>query len=324
MFVRDGKFDFQQLGEVTEVVARNLNRILDVNVYPDPRAKRSSDRHRPIGIGVQGLVDAFVLRRLPFDSEEARILNRQIFEVIYFHALRASCDIARYDGHYETYPGSPMSKGLFQFNLWGKTWQEASAFPPDQHLDWEGLKADIARYGIRNSLLTAPMPTASTSQILGNTEAFEAFNSNLYVRRTLAGEFVCVNKHLVKDLMELNLWNEQLKDQIVAGNGSIQHINSIPDDIKLLYRTVWEISQKAIIDMAADRGVYIDQSQSLNIHMTNVDAAKLTSMHFYGWRKGLKTGMYYLRTKSATDAVKVTLDPTCSLVDKDGCLSCSS
>ncbi|XP_064636493.1 ribonucleoside-diphosphate reductase large subunit-like [Lineus longissimus] len=298
----DRTFDFQKLVYVTGVIARNLNKIIDVNFYPVPEAKKSNMRHRPIGIGVQGLADAFILMRYPFDSPEAIDLNKKIFETIYYGALKASCELAEKLGPYETYEGSPVSKGILQFDMWGVK-------QTNRH-DWDGLRADIKKYGVRNSLLIAPMPTASTAQILGNNEAFEAFTSNIYTRRVLAGEFQMVNHHLVKDLTALGLWSDDLKNQILAYGGSIQQIEGIPEDIKNLYKTVWEISQKVVIDMAADRGAYIDQSQSLNIHIATPNYGKLSSMHFYGWKKGLKTGMYYLRTKPAANAVQFTVDKT--------------
>ena len=304
MFVseKNQTFDFGKLAHVIQVMTRNLNRVIDINHYPLPEARKSNFSHRPIGLGVQGLADTFILLRLPFDSPAARKLNRDIFETIYFAALTASNQLAEKDGYYESYPGSPMSRGQFQFDLWGVQPED-----PDRH-DWKTLRADIKKSGIRNSLLVAPMPTASTSQILGNNEAFEPYTSNLYVRRTLAGEFVCVSRHLLSDLLRLGLWTPEMKNKLVAENGSVQQIAEIPSDIKLLYRTVWEIPGKSIIDMAADRGAFIDQSQSLNVHMTDVNFGKLTSMHFYAWKKGLKTGMYYLRTKAAVDAIKFTVD----------------
>lgn len=318
------QFDYKKLFEITKVVTRNLDRVIDINYYPVPQAERSNRRHRPIGIGVQGLTDTFILMRLPYESIEAQQVNKRIFETIYFAALTASCELAQRDGPYESYEGSPISQGLYQFDLWGQTWHD-SAFSDTDAWDWIELFKKVDQYGVRNSLLTAPMPTATTSQILGNTESFEPMTSNLYVRRTLAGEFVCVNRFLLKDLIELGLWSPVMKDAIVAANGSIQGITNIPDGIKALYKTVWEISQKTIIDMAADRGAYIDQSQSMNIHMINANEAKLTSMHFHAWKKGLKTGMYYLRTKSAADAVKVTLAPQqCSLDNKDDCVMCGA
>lgn len=300
MFVKDKVFDFQQLFEVTKVVARNLNKVIDINYYPVPQAEYSNLRHRPIGIGVQGLADAFILMRYPFDSKEAAQLNIEIFETIYFAACTASNELAKQFGPYESYPGSPMSQGKFQFDLWGVT--------PTNRWDWADLRAKVAAHGLRNSLLVAPMPTASTSQILGNNECFEPYTSNLYVRRTLAGEFVCVSKHLLKDLIERGLWNSALKQKLIAHDGSVQTIKEIPADLRELYKTVWEIKTKVIMDMAADRGAFICQSQSLNVHMTNINFGKLTSMHFYAWKKGLKTGMYYLRSKAAADAIKFTVD----------------
>lgn len=300
MFVKDGKFDFQKLFDITYVATKNLNKIIDGNYYPVPEAKNSNLRHRPIGLGVQGLADAFILMRYPFDSEEAKLLNKQIFETIYYSALTASKDLAKEHGPYETYEGSPMSQGKFQHDLWGVT--------PTDLWEWDILKDEIKEHGIRNSLLLAPMPTASTSQILGNNECIEPYTSNIYTRRTLSGEFVIVNKHLMRDLVKLGLWNETLKNKLIASNGSVQNIDEIPDNIKELYKTAWEISQRVIIDLSADRGAYVDQSQSLNIFMEDANFAKLTSMHFYGWKAGLKTGMYYLRTKAARDAIKFTLD----------------
>ncbi len=299
-FVKDGEFDHQRLFEITKVVTRNLNKIIDRNYYPIEEARRSNMRHRPIGIGVQGLADAFIMLRLPFDSDPARKLNRDIFETIYFAAVMASMEAAKADGPYETFPGSPMSKGIFQFDMWN--------VKPSTRWDWEALRAEVMKHGVRNSLLLAPMPTASTSQILGNNECFEPYTSNIYTRRTLSGEFIVVNKHLLKDLVKLGIWNNALKQKIIAANGSIQNIAEIPQEIKDLYKTVWEIKQKVIIDMAADRGAFIDQSQSLNLFMENPTLSRITSMHFYAWEKGLKTGMYYLRTKAATDAVKFTVE----------------
>lgn len=299
-FVKDGKFDHDKLFEITYVATKNLNKIIDGNYYPVAEAKNSNFRHRPIGLGVQGLADAFILMRCPFDSPEAKQHNIDIFETIYYAALCASKDLAKVDGHYETYPGSPISKGKFQFDLWN--------VEPTSRWEWDVLKEEVAKYGVRNSLLLAPMPTASTSQILGNNECIEPYTSNIYSRRTLSGEFVVVNKHLMRDLVKLNLWSENLKNKLIAANGSVQDIDEIPDNLKELYKTAWEISQKTIIEMSADRGAYIDQSQSLNIFMENANFAKLTSMHFYGWKAGLKTGMYYLRTKAARDAIKFTLD----------------
>lgn len=299
-FVIDGKFDHEKLYEVTYQAALNLNRIIDNNFYPVEEARNSNLRHRPIGLGVQGLADAFILMRYPFESEEAKKLNSEIFETIYFAALTASKDLAIKDGAYETYEGSPASKGILQYDMWGVT--------PSPRWDWTALKAEIKKHGIRNSLLLAPMPTASTSQILGNNECFEPYTSNIYTRRVLSGEFVVVNKHLLKDLVELGLWDSDMKNKIISSNGSIQHIPEIPTQIKELYKTVWEIKQRTIIDMAADRGAFICQSQSLNLFVDTPSAAKLTSMHFYAWKKGLKTGMYYLRTQAATQAVQFTVE----------------
>lgn len=299
-FVKDGEFDHQKLFEVTYQLTVNLNKIIDGNYYPVPETRNSNMRHRPIGIGIQGLADAFILMRYPFDSEEARALNREVFETIYYASCTASKDLARRDGTYETFAGSPASKGILQFDMWNVT--------PTDRWEWGVLKDEIMKYGMRNSLLLAPMPTASTAQILGNNECFEPYTTNIYSRRTLAGEFIVVNKHLLKDLVNLGLWNESLKNKLMASNGSVQNIEEIPDNLKALYKTAWEISQRVVIDMAADRGAYICQSQSLNIFMENANFGKLTSMHFYAWEKGLKTGMYYLRTKAATDAIKFTVD----------------
>jgi len=294
------EYDFKALYEVTKVATRNLNKVIDRNYYPIEEARLSNMQHRPIGLGVQGLADAYMLLRLPFESEAATKLNIDIFETIYFAACEASCDLATLEGPYESFAGSPASKGLLQFDLWGKT-QHSGRW------DWDGLKARIVKHGLRNSLLVAPMPTASTAQILGNNESFEPYTQNLYVRRTLSGEFVSVNRHLLKDLIERKLWTEELRTQLIANNGSIQSL-PLPADLRELYKTVWEIKQKKVIDMSADRGAYIDQSQSLNIHMVDATTAKLSSMHFHGWQRGLKTGMYYLRTKAATDAIKFTVD----------------
>lgn len=299
----DGKFDHQKLYEITKVVTRNLNKVIDVNYYPVEEARNSNMRHRPIGLGVQGLADAFIMLRMPFDSEEARRLNEDIFETIYFGAMEASMELAKVQGPYETFKGSPVSKGIFQFDMWGVN-------PKSGRWNWEQLKQDVKKHGVRNSLLLAPMPTASTSQILGNNECFEPYTSNIYTRRTLSGEFIIANKHLMKDLIDLGLWNETMRQKLIATNGSVQPIPEIPQNIKDIYKTVWEISQKAIIDMSADRGAYICQSQSLNIHLKDPNFGKLTSMHFYAWKKGLKTGMYYLRSTAAADAIKFTLDKT--------------
>lgn len=299
-FVIDGKFDHQKLYEITKVVTRNLNKVIDVNYYPVPEARNSNMKHRPIGIGVQGLADTFLLLKMAFESEEAQKLNREIFETIYFAAMETSMEIAQIEGAYETFKGSPVSKGVFQFDMWGVT-------PDSGRWDWTELKQKVKKNGVRNSLLLAPMPTASTSQILGNNECFEPYTSNLYLRRVLSGEFIVANKHLMSELIDLGLWDERMMNRIKAENGSIQNIAEIPDEIKDRYKTVWEISQKAIIDMSADRGAYICQSQSLNIHLQDANFGKMTSMHFYAWKKGLKTGMYYLRTKAATDAIKFTV-----------------
>lgn len=302
MYVEDGQFNHQKLYEVTYKATRNLNRIIDRNYYPIPEARNSNMRHRPVGLGVQGLADTFIQLRLPFTSPEAKKLNSEIFETIYFAALVASKDEAIKDGPYESFAGSPISQGEFQYNMWGVKDEDLSG-----RWDWKALRQEIMQHGVRNSLLLAPMPTASTSQILGNNECFEPYTSNIYSRRTLSGEFAVVNKHLLMDLVKLGLWNEELKNRIIQDNGSIQNIEVIPDNIKELYRTVWEMSMKDIIDMAADRGVFIDQSQSLNLFVESPNLGKLTSMHFYAWKKGLKTGMYYLRTKAATDAIKFTV-----------------
>ncbi|HBH24765.1 MAG TPA: ribonucleoside-diphosphate reductase subunit alpha [Cytophagales bacterium] len=329
-------FDHQKLYDITYTVTKNLNRVIDINYYPVPEARNSNMKHRPIGIGVQGLADAFISLRMPFDSEEARRLNEDIFETIYFASLTASKDLAEKEGAYETFKGSPVSKGIFQFDMWGVN-------PKSNRWDWTTLKQEVKKHGVRNSLLLAPMPTASTSQILGNNECFEPYTSNIYTRRTLSGEFIVVNKHLMKDLIERGLWNEEMKNRLIEANGSVQNMPDIPQNIKDIYKTVWEISQRSIIDMAADRGAYICQSQSLNVHIQDPNFGKLTSMHFYAWKKGLKTGMYYLRTKAAADAIKFTVqkqlkeeptqeeieaqnrsDMSCSLDDPDGCISCGS
>jgi ribonucleoside-diphosphate reductase alpha chain len=342
-FVTDGKFDHEKLYEVTYHAAKSLNKIIDNNFYPVEEAKNSNTRHRPIGLGVQGLADVFIMLRLPFESDLAKTLNQNIFETIYFAAMTASKDLAITEGAYQTFAGSPLSKGKFQFDMWNVT--------PTERWDWESLRKEVVQHGVRNSLLVAPMPTASTSQILGNNECFEPYTSNIYTRRVLSGEFIVVNKHLLKDLVELGLWNNDMKNRIIAANGSVQAIDQIPAHIKELYKTVWEIKQRAIIDMAADRGAYICQSQSLNLFVESPNPSKLTSMHFYAWKKGLKTGMYYLRTKAATQAVQFTVDkvaaqeaqivqlatPVQSATDvvptivegevctmQDGCISCGS
>jgi ribonucleoside-diphosphate reductase alpha chain len=299
-FVKEGEFDHDKLFEYTYQVTMNLNKIIDRNFYPIVEARNSNMRHRPIGIGVQGLADTFILLRHAFDSDAAKQLNKDVFETIYYAAATASKDLAKEDGHYETFPGSPASEGKLQFDMWDVT--------PSDRWEWDVLKEEIKEHGMRNSLLLAPMPTASTASILGNNECFEPYTSNIYTRRVLSGEFIVVNKHLLRDLNKMGLWNEDLKNKLIAANGSVQNIDEIPENLKDLYKTAWEISQKDILEMAADRGAYIDQSQSLNIFMENPNFGKLTSMHFYGWKKGLKTGMYYLRTKAAADAIKFTVD----------------
>jgi len=303
MFVKDGDFDHKSLFDVTVRVTKNLNRVIDRNFYPVKEAENSNFRHRPVGLGVQGLADTFIMLRLPFTSDKAKELNQEIFETLYFAAVTASVQEAKKDGVYQTYKGSPISKGEFQHNLWGIKDEDLSG-----RWDWSGLRKKVKKHGVRNSLLVAPMPTASTSQILGNNECFEPYTSNIYTRRVLSGEFIVVNKHLLEDLVQLGLWNEEMKQELMRNNGSIQNIETIPENIKELYRTVWEMSMKDIIDMSRHRGYFIDQSQSLNLFMEGATMAKLTSMHFYGWKSGLKTGMYYLRTKSAVDAIKFTLD----------------
>jgi ribonucleoside-diphosphate reductase alpha chain len=338
-YVTADVFDHQKLYEVTYQVTINLNKIIDNNYYPVIEASNSNFRHRPIGLGVQGLADTFIRLRLPFESDEAKKLNKEIFETIYFAAMTASKDLAIKEGAYETFKGSPLSKGKFQFDLWGVT-------PDSGRWNWEDLRSDVINHGVRNSLLVAPMPTASTSQILGNNECFEPYTSNIYTRRVLSGEFVIVNKYLLRDLVNMGLWNNDMKNQIISANGSVQDIPEIPQDMKDLYKTVWEIKMRNIIDMAADRGAYICQSQSLNLFVSSPNASKLTSMHFYAWKKGLKTGMYYLRTQAASQAVKFTVEnqggknmepvipehvtaivdeipagPTCSM--EEGCISCS-
>ena len=295
------RFNHKKLYDITKVVTRNLNRIIDLNYYPVPEAEKSNKRHRPIGLGIQGLADAFIMLRMPFESDEAQRLNKDVFETMYFAAMTASMELAQEEGPYQTWAGSPISQGVFQFDMWNVT-------PDSGRWDWEDLRKKVVTHGVRNSLLLAPMPTASTSQILGNNECFEPYTSNIYVRRVLSGEFVVVNKHLLRDLIKMNLWNDSMKNKLIIANGSVQDIPEIPQHIKDLYRTVWEIKQKTIIDMAADRGAFICQSQSLNIHIQNPNFGKLTSMHFHAWKRGLKTGMYYLRTKAASDAVKFTVE----------------
>merc|ERR1712194_429210 len=297
-------FNSARLQEVTKVATLNLNRVIDCNFYPVKQAEVSNFKHRPIGLGVQGLADVFMLMKLPFESEEARLLNKQIFETIYYAAVERSVELAEKEGHYETFPGSPASEGKLQFDLWN--------VKPDNglNLDWDGLKARVIQHGLRNSLLVAPMPTASTAQILGNNESMEPYTQNIYVRRVLSGEFIQVNRHMLRDLVSRGLWNSDLKQNLISANGSLQQIPGIPAELRELYKTVWEIKQKRVIELAADRGCYIDQSQSLNIHMTDCTSQKLSSMHFYGWKLGLKTGQYYLRTKAATEAIKFTVDAT--------------
>jgi ribonucleoside-diphosphate reductase alpha chain len=344
MFIDEEKnvFDHEKLYNITRVITKNLNKVIDRNYYPVAEAKNSNMRHRPVGLGVQGLADAFIKLRLPFDSPEAKALNEEIFETIYFAALTSSMESAKEEGAYQTYEGSPISQGLFQHNLWGKKDEELSG-----RWAWGELRNQIKENGVRNSLLLAPMPTASTSQILGNNECFEPYTSNIYTRRVLSGEFVVVNKHLLLDLVQLGLWNDDMKNEIIKANGSIQGIESIPDNIKALYKTVWEIKMKDIIDMSADRGHFIDQSQSLNLFIDQPNIGKITSMHFYAWEKGLKTGMYYLRTKAATQAIQFTvqkqaksqLEPVvankegeytseeaiaCSIDNPDDCIACGS
>jgi ribonucleoside-diphosphate reductase alpha chain len=342
MFIDEEKntFDHEKLYNITKAITRNLNKVIDRNYYPVAEAKNSNMRHRPIGLGVQGLADTFIKLRLPFDSPEAKQLNSDIFETIYFASLTSSCEIAKTEGAYQSYEGSPISQGIFQFNMWGAKEEELSG-----RWAWDELRAMIKEHGVRNSLLLAPMPTASTSQILGNNECFEPYTSNIYTRRVLSGEFVVVNKHLLLDLVQLGLWNDEMKNEIIKANGSIQHIDTIPDNIKAIYKTVWEIKMKDIIDMSADRGRFIDQSQSLNLFIDQPNSGKITSMHFYAWEKGLKTGMYYLRTKAATQAIQFTvqkqakpqLEPltsgkeytdeeviACSIDNPDDCIACGS
>ncbi|KAF5177078.1 Ribonucleoside-diphosphate reductase large subunit [Thalictrum thalictroides] len=324
------------LWQVTAIVTTNLNKIIDVNYYPVDTAKNSNLRHRPVGIGVQGLADTYILLGMPFDSPEAQQLNKDIFETIYYHALKASSQLSAKEGPYETYHGSPVSKGILQPDMWGVT--------PSDRWDWAALREMISTHGVRNSLLVAPMPTASTSQILGNNECFEPYTSNIYSRRVLSGEFVVVNKHLLHDLTEMGLWSPALKNHIIYENGSVLNISEVPDDLKAIYKTVWEIKQRTLVDMAVDRGCYIDQSQSLNIHMDQPNFGKLTSLHFHAWAKGLKTGMYYLRSRAAADAIKFTVDVpvlkekvkpvddvgasmaqvVCSLENREECMACGS
>ncbi|WP_373059558.1 ribonucleoside-diphosphate reductase subunit alpha [Zunongwangia sp. H14] len=302
MFIKNGEFDHKELYKITKRVTKNLNKVIDRNYYPVEEARNSNMRHRPVGLGVQGLADTFIKLRLPFTSDDAKKLNQEIFETLYFAAVTASMELAKEEGPYSTFKGSPISQGEFQYNLWGIKDEDLSG-----RWDWGKLRHQVMKHGVRNSLLVAPMPTASTSQILGNNEAFEPYTSNIYTRRVLSGEFIVVNKHLLEDLVARNLWNDEVKNAIMRNNGSVQDIDVIPQDLKELYKTVWEMSMKDIIDMSRQRGYFIDQSQSLNLFMENANFGKLTSMHFYAWKSGLKTGMYYLRTKSAVDAIKFTL-----------------
>ena len=316
-FVVDGKFSHGMLHDIVRIVTRNLNRVIDQNFYPVPEAERSNKRHRPVAIGVQGLADVFMMLGLPFDCQGSRELNIDIFETMYHAALTESCAMAREEGPYETFKGSPASEGKLQFDLWGVT--------PTGRWEWGQLREDIQKYGLRNSLLVGPMPTASTAQILGNNEAFEPYTTNLYLRRTLAGEFVMINKHLVADLQNIGKWSKDIKDQIIRDGGSVQSLD-IPQNLKDVYKTAWEMSQKVIIDMAADRGAYICQSQSLNLFMENPTLAKLSSMHMYGWKKGLKTGMYYLRTRAKAKPIQFTLEPQVLACSRDNpdCAMCSA
>ena len=330
-FLNKRQFDHKHLFEVTQTITENLNKIIDLNFYPIKEAENSNFRHRPIGIGVQGLADIFILMRLPFESEKAKKLNKEIFETIYFAALKKSLELSKKDGPYSTFKGSPTSEGILQFDMWN--------VKPTSRWDWDGLKEDIKKYGLRNSLLIAPMPTASTSQMLSNNECIEPYTTNIYTRRVLSGEFTIVNKHLMNDLIDLGVWNSRLKDKIILNNGSIQNIKEIPDTLKALYKTVWEISQKTLIDMARDRGAFIDQSQSLNLFLEKPDFGKMSSMHFYAWEQGLKTGMYYLRTQAAAQAIQFSIDKSevesgeeknmesmiCSTVEnQEECISCGS
>eukprot|EP01057_Protomagalhaensia_wolfi_P002935 Protomagalhaensia_wolfi_Nauph_80__2934@NODE_300_length_2858_cov_52_726499_g224_i0_p1_GENE_NODE_300_length_2858_cov_52_726499_g224_i0NODE_300_length_2858_cov_52_726499_g224_i0_p1_ORF_typecomplete_len545_score90_88Ribonuc_red_lgC/PF02867_15/1_7e163Ly6_related/PF06579_12/0_05Ly6_related/PF06579_12/1_5e04_NODE_300_length_2858_cov_52_726499_g224_i012222742 len=308
--VESKTFDFDHLYSVTKVITKNLNTVIDRNHYPIEEAARSNLRHRPIGIGVQGFADALMLMRLPYEDPKVAQLNAEIFETIYFAACESSCELAEVQGPYETYEGSPASQGLLQFDLWNEE-RKTKNLPKivlSGRWDWSALKKRIAKHGLRNSLLVAPMPTASTSQILGNCESFEPYTSNIYTRRVLSGEFFVVNPHLLKDLIELGLWNDSMKQRLIAANGSIQNITEIPSELRAIYKTVWEIKQRCLVDLAAGRAPFIDQSQSLNVYVTNPTFAKLSSMHFYGWKHGLKTGMYYLRTQAAVDAIKFTVD----------------
>jgi ribonucleoside-diphosphate reductase alpha subunit len=318
-------FDHEGLAKVVRVVTRNLNRVIDVNRYPLPEAETSNLRHRPIGIGVQGLADVFFLLGEPFDGTGARVLNRDIFETIYHAALTESCALAEEQGAYSTYVGSPAWHGKLQFDLWqdhGKV--HVDELLADSHWDWHSLRERIRKHGLRNSLLVAPMPTASTAQILGNTECFEPITSNIYVRRVLAGEFAVFNRHLVRTLEQLGIWNDDVRTSIIAHNGSVQQVDGIPDHVKRVFKTAWEISQRTIIDLSADRAPFVDQSQSLNLFLAEASHAKLSSMHFYSWKKGLKTGMYYLRSKPAVNAVQVTVPVEAVAAHAEPCEACSA
>ena len=306
MFCEDGLFDHQKLKDVTKVITRNLNKVIEVNYYPVPEAKLSNMRHRPIGIGVQGLADVFQLLGMPFDSPEAKVLNQEIMETIYFGAVESSTELAEELGAYETFQGSPASKGVLQYDMWNVT--------PSARWDWAGLKAKIAQHGMRNSLLLAPMPTASTSQILGNNECFEPYTTNIYTRRVMSGEFAVVNPHLLKELVDMGLWSKDMKNRILSNGGSVAGIQEIPERMRDVYKTVWELKMRTLIDMAADRGAFIDQSQSLNLFVAAPTTQKLTSMHFYSWKQGLKTGCYYLRTRPAADAIQFTVEQTASVM----------
>ena len=320
--VENKKFDFEKLHEVVQIITENLNKVIDYNFYPLDGMKKSNFKHRPIGIGVQGLADVFAMLRYPFEGKKAKKLNKLIFETIYHAALTKSCELAKLNGPYESYEGSPISKGILQYDMWNKS--------PTYRWNWnDDLKSKIKQYGVRNSLLVAPMPTASTSQILGNNECFEPFTSNLYLRRTNAGEFVVINKYLIADLIKLDLWNKDMLDKLMYFQGSVQKIPEIPIHIKQLYKTALEIKQKNIIDMAIGRAPYICQSQSMNLFFQNPTYQKLTSAHFYGWKNGLKTGSYYIRSDSASKSQKFTIDPNVekklkAIDDEDGCLGCGS
>jgi ribonucleoside-diphosphate reductase alpha subunit len=318
-FMKDGAMDYEKLHEVSKVVTGNLNRVIDVNYYPIEKTRRSNMRHRPVGIGVQGLADVFMMMDVAFDSDEAAKTNRDIFETIYHAALEKSCELAKTEGKYETFDGSPASKGILQFDMW-------NVLPGNERYDWDTLKSKIQKQGLRNSLLLAPMPTASTSQILGYNECIEPFTSNIYNRRTIAGEFMLTNKYLMKDLLDLGLWNEQVKNNIIANNGSIQQIEGLSQHIKDKYKTVWEISMKKLIDMSASRGAFICQSQSLNLWLEDPNYNNLTSMHFYSWSKGLKTGIYYMRRRARHQAQQFTIEPEkkSSPMEEESCEMCGS